>query len=181
MKVYIGPYKHWIGPYQLVGFLKYFGCSEATIDKIADKLDHGRFAKFCEWIHNKRKGGQEQVIKVRIDPYDTWSMDHTLGHIILPMLKQLKENAAGAGMVADEDVPDELKLTSAPPKQHWCVDDNHFKRWNYVLDEMIWAFEYTLDEFAYDPNQTLEEYKILDAREKNGFRLFGKYYKNLWE
>ena len=32
----------------------------------------------------------EQQVSVRIDPWDTWSMDDTLAQIILPMLKQLK-------------------------------------------------------------------------------------------
>ena len=31
-----------------------------------------------------------QKVKVRIDKWDTWSMDDTLAHIVLPMLAQLK-------------------------------------------------------------------------------------------
>ncbi len=31
----------------------------------------------------------EQKISVRIDPWDTWSMDRTLALIVHPMLKQL--------------------------------------------------------------------------------------------
>mgnify|MGYP003346662378 CR=1 FL=1 len=27
------------------------------------------------------------------------------------------------------------------------IDNNHFKRWNYILDEMIWAFEQHLTEW----------------------------------
>jgi hypothetical protein len=83
---------------------------------------------------------------VKIDYWDTWSMDHTLGQIALPMLKQLKEKKHGAPFVDDEDVPDELKSTSAPAKENeWDTDDNHFKRWDWVMDEMIFAFEHHLD------------------------------------
>jgi hypothetical protein len=82
-----------------------------------------------------------------IHPYDTWNMDHTLALIILPMLKQLKATKHGAPLVDDEDVPDSLKSTSAPPKANdWDTDENHFKRWDYVLDEMIWAFQHEVDD-----------------------------------
>jgi hypothetical protein len=63
------------------------------------------------------------------------------------MLKQLKGTKHGAPFVDDEDVPEELKSTSAPPKQNeYDTDDNHFKRWDYVLDEMIFAFEHKVDD-----------------------------------
>ena len=53
-------------------------------------------------------------------------MDHTLAMIIVPMLKQLKETKHGAPFVDDEDVPEELKSTSAPAKENdWDTDDNH--------------------------------------------------------
>lgn len=35
-----------------------------------------------------------------------------------------------------------MRSTSAPPKkEEWDTDDNHFARWDYVMNEMIWAFE----------------------------------------
>ena len=99
--------------------------------------------KFCLWVEGRRK----RKIEIRIDRYDTWSMDHTLALIILPMLKQLKETKHGSPFVDDEDVPEELKSTSAPPKENeWDTDDNHFKRWDWVLDEMIFAFECKLND-----------------------------------
>jgi hypothetical protein len=61
--------------------------------------------------------------------------------IVLPMLKQLKETKHGSPHVDDEDVPEELKSTSAPAKENeWDTDANHFKRWDWALDEMIFAF-----------------------------------------
>ena len=80
--------------------------------------------------------------KIRIDKYDTWNVDHTLALIISPMLKQLQATKHGAPYVDDEDVPEELRSTAAPPKlNEWDTDANHFKRWDWALGEMIWAFE----------------------------------------
>lgn len=88
-----------------------------------------------------KKGNAEQKIRVRIDKWDTWNMETTLAHIIHPMLIQLKATTHGAPYVDDCDVPENLRSTSAPPKEdEYCVDAFHFDRWNYVLDEMIWAF-----------------------------------------
>jgi len=96
----------------------------------------------------------EQEIDVQIDKWDTWSMDHTLAYIIVPMLNQLKETMHG--------YPSELTAES----------------WNEILDEMIWAFTYKRDNF-----NTLMDKDREAAQERmtNGFILFGKYYENLWD
>ena len=124
-----------------------------------------------------------QVIEVHIDKYDTWSMDHTLAPIILPMLLQLKETKNGAPLVDDEDVPEELKSTSAPTKENdWDTDDNWFKRWDWVLDEMIYAFDCKANKD--DVIMRFENNKEIDKEQErisNGFRLFGKYYEALWD
>jgi hypothetical protein len=119
------------------------------------------------------------------------------------MLKQLQETKHGSPNTDDEDVPEYLRSTSAPAKEdEHDVDDNHFKRWDWVLNEMIWAFEQNLDtkseEKFFDHSEVTEDkhdifgqlHKIkidkegLDAhqeRKSNGFRLFGKYYQGLWD
>ena len=165
--------------------------------------------KFLDVIHPK-------IDYVKIDRWDTWSMDSTLGMIALPMLKQLQASKHGAPFVDDEDVPEELKSTSAPAKENeWDTDDNHFKRWDWVMDEMIFAFEHHVNReweesyrsgnidwkseaCAWDengkatmyrqvdgPNNTYEcDYegmKVIEGRIRNGFKLFGKYYQNLWD
>lgn len=143
---------------------------------------------------------QEREISIHIDKWDTWSMDHTLALIILPMLKQLRETKHGAPWTDDGDVPEELRSTSAPPKQNeYDTDDNHFKRWDWILDEMIWAFEqiaaddseaqfYNFDGEDYLDLESSKKLKIdregLEKHEKrivNGTRLFGRYYQNLWD
>jgi hypothetical protein len=179
MKVYIGPYKDWFGPYQAAKLLRYLGFSEETCDKIGDWLPE----KLFEFI-DKMRG--ERRVKVKIHEYDTWSMDNTLAYIVLPMLKQLKETKHGSPFVDDEDVPEELRSTSAPPKENeWDTDDNHHDRWNWVLDEMIFAFETQLnnwdEKFFQNNHFDVEGYLPVSKRITNGYRLFGKYYQALWD
>ena len=86
----------------------------------------------------------KQKTKIRIDRYDTWSMDHTLAPIILPMLVQLRATKHGAPMVDMKDVPQELRATKKQLdayNKNGDSDPKFFERWDWVLDEMIWAFE----------------------------------------
>lgn len=142
---------------------------------------------------------QEDVF---LDEWDSWSADHTIALIAAPLLQQLKQNKQGSGMVDDADVPEELRSTSAPPVENeWDIDDNLHKRWDWVLDEMIWALTEhangTGDNKFYDHSEVDEEadimaqvaqikcdYEGLDAynkRKQRGFELFGKYFQNLWD
>ena len=149
-----------------------------------------------------------QTTKVRIDKWDTWSMDHTLAPIVLPMLIQLKESKHGAPYVYPEDVPTELR----PTKKELLVytkkaetDSKWFERWDWAMGEMIWAFEqkcrdnWDEDYYEYremgpeeskDPDSLFglklvwedrEGQAAHQARMTNGFRLFGKYYEHLWD
>ena len=100
------------------------------------------------WYHNflYEKFGitNEPKVSVRIDNYDTWSMDHTLAHIVIPMLKQLKDTKHGAPIVEYEDVPEELRPSKKETKEFNTTgetDSKFFERWNWVMDEMIFAFE----------------------------------------
>lgn len=155
------------------------------------------------------KSRQRKII-VRIDLYDTWNMDNTLAHIILPMLKQIKKNKQGTPMTDDKDVPAHLRSTAAAPKENeWDTDSNLEPRWDWILDEMIYAFECEIDddwedqfhtgetdiqwkklengysEMVHGPNHThVFDRKSHDKawkRRNNGLRLFGKYYHSLWE
>jgi hypothetical protein len=209
MKVYIGPYKKWWGPYQLAELIPFV--SEETQDKIGEFLAKTWVNTVCEWFYSKN----ERNIKVHIDPYDTWSMDNTLALIILPMLKQLKETKQGSPLVDDEDVPAHMRHTLSKGTDDWETDDRwiHYK-WEWVLNEMIWAFEQELDdewedqfvhgepdyEFIHvggevgtesELNEMIQKnpdywvdregIKQYNDRMNNGFRLFGKYYRGLWD
>lgn len=164
MKVYINKYKdHWISPYTIIDYAFFWTdwskCSRKKgIPSLEDEKNYVEHPEWVEkatdyltpisraiqWVWDKV---DRKIDYVKIDRWDTWSMDHTLSYIILPMLKQLKEDKHGAPFVDDEDVPEELKSTSAPPKENeYDTDANHFKRWDYVLDEMIFAFEHKVDD-----------------------------------
>ena len=160
------------------------------------------------WYHNflyERFGiGNDPKVSVHIDDFDTWSMDHTLAYIIEPMLKQLKLTKHGAPIVDNNDVPKELR--SEPDNHDICP--THFDKWDWVLDEMIFAFESKhndweeqfqsgeIDRVVKDlengyskwlegPHHTfkidMKGRKAYQKRISNGFRLFGKYYENLWD
>jgi len=126
-----------------------------------------------------------QKVKVRIDPWDTWSMDHTLANIILPMLKQLKATKHGAPWVAVADVPRELRPTKKDIleyEKNGNTDPKFFERWDWVLDEIIYAFDCKANKddmyMRFDDALDMEREQ---ERISNGFRLFGKYYENLWD
>ncbi len=158
MKVFIGPYKNYYGPYQIAEALCFWVRKEKDEDGIKRNpewvhnfgtwLSGGEdkdswLHKFCLWVESRRT----RKIKVKIDSWDTWSMDHTLSYIVLPMLKQLKEKKHGAPFTDDEDVPEHLRSTAAEPKENdWDTDSNLFLRWDWIMDEMIFAFECELDD-----------------------------------
>ena len=167
MKVYIGNYRHhWISPYTMLDYMFFWtDWSKCSRNKsiVYSLEDERKYVEHPEWVEKwvRRlepisKGIQwvldlvhPKINYVKIDYWDTWSMDHTLSPIILPMLKQLKEVKHGSPLVDDEDVPEGLGLrsTEANAKENeWDIDDNHFKRWDWVMGEMIFAFECKVDD-----------------------------------
>lgn len=139
-----------------------------------------KFENILEWLEdfvqtlyspvNYFLDKRTQKISVRIDKWDTYSMDHTLAPIILPMLIQLKETKYGSPPTDDDDVPKELHES-----------DIH-KRWDWILDEMIYAFECKANkDDVFMRCNTDESMREEQDRISNGFRLFGKYYESLWD
>lgn len=149
MKVkYTTPYRWW-HPSNILLPLKYiFNISD---EDYYGKLNwdtgeiEGVVSRFEEmpigrWLKRKSYGSHSKM-HVHIDRWDVWNMDTTLARIVHPMLLKLKEQKHGSPMVDDEDVPNELKSTNAPPKENdWDTDDFHHDRWDWVLDEIIWTF-----------------------------------------
>jgi hypothetical protein len=252
MKLHIGKYNSWFGPYQLAELLFFWVKKEKNeygfrekpewIHKFGEWLAYGNILhepevgevskwnkdrkktllyKFLSWIDNKKK----RRVKIHIDEWDTWSMDSTLALIVLPMLRQLKQSKQGAPLVDLEDVPEQLRYTTHQSYEEqqsfeWYSDDELnekisyeylSKRWDWVLDEMIYAFSYKVGELDEIENSfhkgeidfvwikqesgnyqmvrgekdthvyDVEGHKIFMNRINNGFRLFGKYYQNLWD
>ena len=180
------------------------------------------------WI----KGKIPRIEYIKIDRYDTWSMDSTLTPIILPMLKKLKVEKHGDPFTEDSDVPEHLRSTAAKPKENeYDTDEFHSARWDWIMDEMIWAFEqmndpdnddqfrtgvsdvmfqgidandnpvgepHHLGEKPTIKNDSCLMYRLVDGpkhtmvtdyeamkrhheRIGNGLRLFGTYFRALWD
>ena len=114
----------------------------------------------------------KRKIKIRIDRCDTWSMDHTLGLIILPMLKQLKATKHGSGYIDLEDVPEYMRCTTTEDyDSQKCFQfyteanieggyDIH-RRYDWVLDEMIWAFEQLQPDYDWEAQYRSGEHDII--------------------
>jgi hypothetical protein len=185
------------------------------VERWADRLSP--ISQALQWFLDKI---HPRIDYVKIDPWDTWSMDHTLADIILPMLKQLQKTKHGSPNTDDEDVPEYLRSHMAQPKENeWDTDSLHHMRWDWILAEMIFAFEmkckedwasefhsgehdiqwvpvdkdgnevpkgeHRFYEMRKGPNDThtvdMEGMQKVQERITNGFRLFGKYYENLWD
>lgn len=155
---------------------------------------------------------RSQKIDVRIDSFDVWSLDHTLAYIIAPALQRLKDEKHGTPYVDVEDVPESLRGALEDGDPH--SKGYSAKAWEYVLDEMIFAFtsindDRIEDQFYQNIDQLKMEFVKTDdcpdgfselkftkgpdyfydreghaafqKRQDNGFRLFGKYYRSLWD
>jgi hypothetical protein len=207
MKVFIGPYRSWISPYQIAEKIlfwipKYDENNHFEYTKAYDKYVHSFgewlsefdwLVNLCTWIESKRK----RKIKIRIDPYDTWSADHTLAMIILPTLKQLRDTGHGSAQVDLEDVPEAMRVIDYDEYDYQkCFQFYHepdlqkiqcdvHDRWKYVLDEIIWAFEQIADDNSDDQFHQngfdVEGYREHHKRIDNGLRLFGRYFRGLWD
>jgi hypothetical protein len=198
MKVNIGSYQDYFGPYQIAEKVFFWinhrevllGLDETlehrwdvkACEKFGDWLSNRTwFVKFLNWIDSKK----QRKIQVRIDPWDTWSMDHTLALIIHPMLVQLKAANHGYFSSDPEDAP---SIGAGEVTDYGGNDTLALDRYNWIMDEMIWTFD-TLKtdrdhELFYNEETgqyNFEGQKEHDKRIQNGLRLFGKYFRALWD
>jgi hypothetical protein len=217
MKVFLNNYRnHWLSPYTIlekVFFWREINYDEPLIDKWSDRLN-----PICEALRKVLDVVHPKIDYVKIDYWDTWSMDNTLAPIILPMLRQLRDTKHGSPFVDLEDVPEHLRTTGTQEydeqfvfdfyKEDKSYDDDYpniHARWEWVLNEMIWAFEQKSDDDSesqfFDHSECGDEklfwnkdgkyesklkvdwdgFKAWQVRKENGFRLFGKYYEGLWD
>lgn len=160
MIVYLNKYRtHWISPYVILKTVCFWEKDEDKIYNLTDDPNN-KYQKWVDILQPVCEGLQKfldiihpKIDYVKIDYFDTWNMDTTLAKIALPMLKQLKEKKHGSQNVDLEDVPEELRCTSHEewedqktfdfyhehdPQEGQC--DVH-ARWDWVLNEMIFAFE----------------------------------------
>ena len=99
------------------------------------------------------KGDGQKKVEVEIHGYDTWSLDHTLAHIIYPALLQLKATKHGVPSELVDDVGGEdwrdQDCFDFYKETHNDAFDIACKRWDDILDKMIWSFEQVLkDEYS---------------------------------
>lgn len=211
MRVKIGPYLTWWGPYQIADLIfgnpdkhrwdpeHVPGWRERWSERLGDWLANTWVADFCQWVYDKRR----RQVYVHIDNYDVWNMDCTLRLIIGPMFKKLKEIKHGSGMIEDEDVPEELRSTAPGAREgceDWDSDKNLHLRYDWVIDELIWAFNHDVEEVRasfYDHsgvdksagiNTQIHQMRVdregleaYETRLQNAYRLFGKYYQTFWD
>lgn len=209
MKVYIGKYPKWHGPYEIAAKICFWhkhdmhSEQETYVERFGEFLSNIKpLVSVLEWMRGSRK------IQVRIHDYDVWNMDQTLSMLIHPMLIKLRETKHSSSPVDNEDVPVHLQRLDSLGEHE--IDEMYHARWEWVLDEMIWAFgtsamdddgeasfftgkadwEFELDD---DGNQCMVKGKkdtlkvdkegldAYHARIANGTRLFGRYYQSLWD
>lgn len=182
MKVRIGPYtsdlipvRRWEQRYEFWRKPDTFYLPEEEYTKM-DKFVFGFFDKLAKLVRpiNRWSNNRDRKIKIHIDNYDVWSADHTLAMIIHPVLLKLKEVKHGSPDVDNEDVPEHLRAEehNVPhPDGYIGTDDSYHQRWEYVLNEMIWAFEQCADpdkgENQFHHNSGQLEMQFVDA-EING-------------
>ena len=167
MKIWISNYRnHWVSPYTILKKVCFWEKDEDVFYDLND-TGTGKYVKVVKFLDPICAAWQKfldfvhplfEIVK--IDRWDTWSMDHTLAHIILPMLIQLRKDKHGSPMVDDEDVPEELRSVKKPKLKRkkddvrntlqvhaLDMDDEHstiHEKWDWVIGEMIWAIEQKL-------------------------------------
>ena len=150
--------------------------------------------------------GQVRKNHVVCSERDAWEADWTIAQMVLPLLLQVKKDKQGAPFVDDVYVPEELRSTACAPKENkWDTDGNWFKRYEYVLDEIIFAMQEVANYYENEPDmyekvdeeyhETMTEeidielkinphktvlYTDYHARVQNGLMLFGVFFTSLW-
>lgn len=192
----------WISLMWVYDVCEYIGLSDYGASQVHDFLYKylliNQINKILQWWAKPR---------FILEGHDTWSLDYTLAPIILEGLKRIKDINSGSPFVDYDDVPEYLR-PSYKPDDSWCyVDHFYHARWRWVLNEMIFAFECKtsdnyLDEYytsygEYHSEELLDSdlnilvwdrdsvvdrpgIEAIEKRIQNGFKLFGKYYQNLW-
>lgn len=195
MKVKIGKYKDYVGPYQIAEALCFwapkttdeFGFKEYPkwVNDFGEWLSNTWVMPVCEWVESKR----HRTIKIRVDDYDTWSADHTLALIIHATLVEFR-NSKRYG-VPGYNTEDTVYLSDDSDYEGDAMELK-VKEWNKILDKMIWSFDAIINEANHDnyweetPDRDkwkihLEKLKKHNEKIQEGLDLFGKHFRNLWD
>lgn len=193
MRVYIGPYYSWVRPtnwlYNLLAFFYPKEKHEWLRNRIVGNWDDeglwpgmAALRRFENWADNLTP----RKVKVKIHGYDVWNMNDTLALIVLPMLQLLKKEKHGSPWTDYEDAPEHLRGVTTREFPEEPGDPFFHERWDWILNEMIWAFAQIVkdDDSEFRPKNApydREGRMAYHERIQNGCRLFGKYYQNLWD
>ena len=157
------------------------------IDRILRLLPWGNY--LCNWAYDTKLAlvSKYQKIRYGVSDLECWNLPETFADYILPRLLHFKK----------------MKRYSHP-------SDLTEEKWEQIIDELIWTFDYIKDAEKYNPNpfrnntrmidalisgQTwessdnervlidkyFETSKRLDNRKSEGLQLFAKWYDNLWD
>lgn len=124
------------------------------------------------------KGNSERKIEVHIEPFDTYSLDHTLALIILPALLQLKATKHGvpsefADMLGEEESGQD-SFDFVKEDHNWAFDEK-CKQWEEILDKMIWSFQQiVLDNYEEQYHHGEPKYDWVPCEEKYKDPITGK-------
>ena len=135
MKIDIGPYPRDLIPAS-EWLTRYYSKNHRYVFSEKDSLTVRALELLVEAVKPINKlFSRKRKVKIKYHDHDTWNLDYTLALIIAPGLKQLKATNHGFGHVDDDDLPTA------------CLKDaSGQERWDWIMDEMIWAFEQHGDE-----------------------------------
>lgn len=159
---------------------------------------------------------EDTVKKMEIGFTDLFNLDGVLGRVIVACLEAFKKEEHAGFTVEDAHLPDHLAYLKPLVVDGKYTDEIyggnsdplHKERFNYIIDEMIFAFQscydssledYWIPDPDYDPTQdtlitqadgsllfnldiTEDDVKreAYEKRVRNGFNLFSRYYRSLW-
>jgi hypothetical protein len=141
------------------------------------KVDIGPYKPFSTSSNksNRRK------IKVHVDRYDTFSLDHTLALVILPCLIQLKKSQQGIPVIKETEVdPNQESFDFGDDLESMQYEKNT-QTWNEIIDKMIWSFQQLTINYKNGFDVSSEARPLYEERIQEGLTLFGTYYLALWE
>ena len=132
----------------------------------------------------KESESWERKVKVKINGFDTWNLDHTLAMVIHPALVKFRENL--------NSYPSDFAETSDFPEGEYPpgIRGGGVRAWEIILDHMIWAFnEIIQDDYMSkfhkestgpDDKDWIAKSMEHERKIQAGLDYFGNYYRSLW-
>lgn len=113
-------------------------------------------------IRDFNRGPKERKIDVKVERWDTYSLDHTAALIILPLLLQLKHSKQGVPSDFVSRVGGDMDsnyVFEFIQEDENDVFDKLCQQWEETIDKMIWSFQQIVDD-SYDSKYHHGDMKI---------------------